>query len=125
MHSFELDEAEASLLAQTAIENIQREFPHHLVHELDGPNDVALPRKLHPAFYGSYDWHSCVHQHWLLVWLLGHVPGLAERDRGIEVLNSAYTEQNIAGELAYFSQPHGRTFERPYGWAWLLMLSAE
>jgi len=83
------------------------------------------PGVLHPAFYGSYDWHSAVHMHWLLARILFLHPGIAERE-AIETRFDRYLTASIIGrELAFFNGPGGATFERPYGWAWLLELQAE
>ena len=40
-----------------------------------------------------------------------------------EKLNDHITEETMAGELEYFED--ARSFERPYGYAWLLALYAE
>src|SRR5262249_5368348 len=80
---------------------------------------------LHPAFYGSYDWHSAVHMHWLLVRVQRLFPGSADAVLIAEALDAHLTRPGIEAELGYFCSPAGRTFERPYGWAWLLELQAE
>src|SRR5437762_1446000 len=82
-------------------------------------------RKLHPAFYGSYDWHSAVHMHWLLVRVLRVYPVAQIASEITDALDRHLTPENVERELAYFRSPAGRTFERPYGWAWLLELQAE
>jgi len=96
-----------------------------LVHALSGPEDLGAPRVLHPIFFGSYDWHSCVHSHWLLARLLRLMPDLSEAPAIRTHFNQAFTSQKVAGELAYLARPTSGGFERPYGWAWLLMLAAE
>jgi hypothetical protein len=96
-----------------------------LDHVLTGPEDLATPSELHPIFFGSFDWHSCVHAYWLLARLLRVSPDLAEADRIREHFASSFTRDKVAIELAYLSRPFTRTFERPYGWAWLLKLAAE
>jgi hypothetical protein len=115
----------ASAYARVALANIEREYPHKLDHLLDGPDDLRTPRTLHPLFYGSYDWHSSVHMHWLLARLLRLVPDLPERAAAIRALDARITADAAAGELAYLQRPGVRIFERPYGWAWLLALDAE
>lgn len=113
---------QAAAFAATALANITREFPRHLSHLLTGPGEELGPRRVHPAFYGSYDWHSAVHMHWLLARVLrvsgrpAEVAAVFERHLSVPA---------IAAELAYFDRPGGRNFERPYGWAWLLELQAE
>ncbi|MGH8336362.1 MAG: DUF2891 domain-containing protein, partial [Gammaproteobacteria bacterium] len=91
----------------------------------NGDADACTPRELHPAFYGSYDWHSAVHSHWLLVRLLHFFPDadFAAEARGVLDLHLAPT--NIAAECRYFEAPHRAGFERPYGLAWLLQLASE
>jgi hypothetical protein len=73
-------------------------------------------RVLHPAFYGSFDWHSCVHMHWLLVRVRRLHPGLVQRAAIDALLDRHLTPTNIAAECAYLRRPHAQSFERPYGW---------
>jgi hypothetical protein len=114
-----------SAFARVALDNVARAYPRRLDQLLAGPDAEWRPGVLHPAFYGSYDWHSAVHMHWLLARLLllhGDIPELA----AIEArLDGHLTASNIAQELAFFNGPGGATFERPYGWTWLLELQAE
>jgi hypothetical protein len=120
-----LTPAIASKFASLALTHLTREYPNKLTHSLAGPQDVQSPRALHPVFYGSYDWHSCVHGYWLLLRLIDHYPDLPEAARIATVVDAHFTDANIAGELAYLNLPHNRGFERPYGWAWLLALAAQ
>ena len=115
----------ASALARVGAANVQREYPRRLDHLLTAPDAQWRPRALHPAFYGSYDWHSAVHMHWTLVRLLRLYPDLDERHEIESVLAQHFTPTAIAQELKFFSSPGGASFERPYGWAWLLELQAE
>lgn len=115
----------ASKFASLALSHLTREYPNKLVHALAGPQDVKNPRALHPIFYGSYDWHSCVHGYWLVLHLLQRFPSLPEAERIIAVVDAHVTAANVQGECAYLAQPHQRGFERPYGWSWLLALSAQ
>ncbi|CAD6559223.1 DUF2891 domain-containing protein [Paraburkholderia metrosideri] len=115
----------ASRFANLALSHLTREYPNKLTHSLAGPQDVQGPRALHPIFYGSYDWHSCVHGYWLILHLLERFPDLPEAARIVAVVNEHFTDSHVAGELAYLDLPHNRGFERPYGWAWLLALSAQ
>lgn len=105
--------------------NIQREYPHLIQHMLNGPEDVRSPRELHPAFYGSYDWHSCVHQHWMLVRLCLLFPELPERGEIERLMRENITVEKMRAEVAYFRAPGREFFERPYGWAWLLKFAQE
>jgi hypothetical protein len=92
---------------------------------LGGRADLAPPSQLHPIFHGSFDWHSCVHGHWLLARLLRLFPEGVEAGRIRALFDRQFTEEKAAGELAYIDRPMSAGFERPYGWAWLLKLRAE
>ncbi|HEY0184979.1 MAG TPA: DUF2891 domain-containing protein [Rhodopila sp.] len=108
-----------------ALGHVSREYPTKLDHVLAGPGDTRRPRDLHPVFYGSFDWHSCVHGYWMLAYIYRRFPGLANADRIRSVFNAHLTQARVAGECAYLADPSTRGFERPYGWAWLLKLAAE
>ena len=115
----------AARFARIALGHVEREYPNKLDHVLRGPEDARGPRELHPVFFGSFDWHSCVHGYWLLARLLRRFPdGLAAGDIR-SLLDRQLTPEKIAGELAYLQRPLSAGFERPYGAAWLLMLQAE
>lgn len=113
----------AAAFAATALANVVREYPRHVGHLLTRAGEELNPRKLHPAFYGSYDWHSAVHMHWLLARVLRLYPSQSVKIN--PVLDRHLTLEALGAELAYFNSAAGRTFERPYGWAWLLELQAE
>lgn len=116
---------QASEFARLGLTNIHREYPHLLTHALNEAGDVRAPRELHPAFYGSYDWHSCVHQHCMLARIARLFPDLPERGEIDEALRRNLSAENILKETEYFSAPGRGFFERPYGWAWLLKLAEE
>jgi hypothetical protein len=107
------------------LSHITREYPNAIQHVLSGPTDIRGPRKLHPIFFGSLDWHSCVHGYWLLATVLRLFPQSAESAEIRELFDAQLTPAKVRGELKYLVQPLRNIFERPYGWAWLLMLSAE
>ncbi len=115
----------ATRFAGAALGHVTREFPNKLDHVLNGAADVQAPRALHPVFYGSFDWHSCVHGYWMLARLYRRFPSLADAPRIAARFEAAFTPQAVAGEIAYLRQPSRGGFERPYGWAWLLMLGGE
>jgi hypothetical protein len=112
-------------LARIALGHVDREYPHVLVQMIAGPEDIGAPRDLHPVFFGSFDWHSCVHSHWLLARLLRLDPEMAEAPAIRAHFDGAFTPAKITGERAFIARPVSRGFERPYGWAWLLMLAGE
>lgn len=120
-----LTEELAGKLARVALANIAREYPRHIQHLVSSAAEEMNERALHPAFYGSYDWHSATHMHWLLVRVLRLYPVSSVAPRIADPLDAHLTPENVAKELDYFRGPAGRTFERPYGWAWLLELQAE
>lgn len=121
----QIDAALASRFAATALGHVTREYPNHVMHVLTGPQDARTPRDMHPIFFGSFDWHSCVHGWWTLFTLYRLHPDMAEAPAIRALADELFTVENIAGEAAYLARPEARGFERPYGWAWLLMLSAE
>ena len=90
-----------------------------------GPGDIKGPQDLHPAFYGSYDWHSSVHGHWMLVRLIRLFPDLKEAAEVRAVLGAHLTPEKLKVEAEYFGRKDSKSFERPYGWAWLLKLAEE
>ncbi len=120
-----LDRAAASRFAQLGLKGITREYPNKLEHVMNGPADVQAPRALHPSFYGSYDWHSAVHGHWMLVRLLEVFPDLPEAAEIRRTLDADLSAAHLAAEAAYLGRPGSASFERMYGWAWLLKLAEE
>jgi DUF2891 family protein len=121
----ELDINAAERFAKLALACAHKEYPNKISHTLNGDADVAPPRKLTPAFYGCYDWHSSVHGHWLLVRLVRTFPEATFASSAREALRTSLTAENIAQEAAYLRAEGRASFERPYGLAWLLQLVAE
>ena len=120
-----LDAATTSSFARVALAHVTREYPNKLDHVLTRRSDARTPRELHPVFYGSFDWHSCVHGYWLLATLVRLAPEIGEANRIEALFDEHLTAAKVRREMKYLSRPSARTFERPYGWAWLLMLAAE
>lgn len=115
----------ASRFARIALGHVTREYPNKLDQVLGGSQDLKCPRDLHPVFFGSFDWHSCVHGYWTLATVLRRFPGIAEAGAIRTLFGDAFTAETVAGEVAFLDRPSARGFERPYGWAWLLKLQAE
>ncbi len=115
----------AERFARIALGHVGREYPNKLDHVMGGEADVLSPRALHPIFYGSFDWHSCVHGYWLLARVLRRYPETPAAADIVALFNAQFTPTKVAAELAYMRRPESRGFERPYGWGWLLMLQAE
>ena len=120
-----MDPAAAARFAGLALKCLHDEYPNHISLSMDRDADARPPRELTPAFYGCFDWHSDVHGHWLLVRLLRLMPNAPFAAQARAELAHSFTSENIAGELGYLKHPGRASFERPYGLAWLLQLSAE
>ena len=114
-------------LIEMPLKNIFVEYPNKTSHVVLDSLDVlhSSPRELHPAFYGSYDWHSSVHSHWMLSEVLFTYPQISSRAEIIEAFDQHFTEENMRGEAAYFDRKHSGNYERTYGWAWLIKLSEQ
>ncbi|MES2753845.1 MAG: DUF2891 domain-containing protein [Pseudomonadota bacterium] len=121
----QLDLATARRFARLTLGHVTREWPNKLDHAMTGPGDVAGPRALHPIFFGSYDWHSCVHGWWQLFRLARRFPEMAEAAEIAALAETLFTPANVAVEVAYLERPASAGFERPYGWGWLLYLAIE
>jgi hypothetical protein len=119
----------AARFARLALDCVHREYPNKIAHVLNSEQDAQPPSSLYPVFYGCFDWHSSVHGHWLLVRLLHTVPpgemppGM--REEMITALNRSFTAEGVAAEALYFEGEDRSSFERPYGIAWFLQLTAE
>ncbi|HEX7421615.1 MAG TPA: DUF2891 domain-containing protein [Thermoanaerobaculia bacterium] len=124
-HAAEFDARAAERFANLALACVHKEYPNKISHNLNSDADVAPPRKLTPAFYGCYDWHSSVHGHWLLARLARTFPDAPFAAKAHEALAQSITPENIAQEVAYLRGEGRASFERPYGLAWLLQLGAE
>ena len=118
------DADRAGKLAALTLACADKEYPNKTSDVADGDETVRPPRVLHPAFFGCFDWHSSVHGHWALVRLLKTV-GFAQEKRARAIIDAHFAADKIAGELAYFTEPRNKTYERPYGFGWLLRLAAE
>ncbi len=120
-----LTQATASAFAHLALECIHKEYPNKLSHVMNDESEVLNPETLHPAFFGCFDWHSSVHGHWMLVRILRVFPDLPDAAGIRRALDENLTAGHIESEVGYLEQPSRKSFERTYGWAWLLKLSAE
>jgi hypothetical protein len=115
----------AERFAGIALGHVRREYPNNPDHALAGPEDARTPAALHPVFYGSYDWHSCVHSYWLLARLRRRFPDRPFAARVRALFDEQLVPAKVAAECAYFAAPTARGFKRPYGWAWALKLATE
>ena len=125
MSRFTLDSDTAARFARIALGHVRQEYPHKLDHVLGSDEDALPPHVLHPIFFGSFDWHSCVHGWWTLLTLRRLFAGTDEARAIAKLADQSFTAQNVEVERAYLDRPLSRGFERPYGWAWLLQLHLE
>ena len=125
LFSQELTLEQANHLASLPIKCLQQEYPNKLNQMLIDDSELLSPKALHPAFYGCFDWHSSVHGHWSLVYLLNNFADLAHKEQIKGKLESNLSKDNIAKEMAYFNKAHEKSYERTYGWNWLLKLQLE
>jgi len=126
MRSMEnFDTRAAERFAALALACVHREYPNKVAHAMNSDDDVKPPRRLTPAFYGCYDWHSAVHGHWLLARLARFFPDASFAPRARAALARSLTPENIREEVRYLECPGRAAFERPYGLAWLLQLASE
>ncbi|WP_179315118.1 DUF2891 domain-containing protein [Winogradskyella undariae] len=116
---------QANRLVQLPLRCMDTEYPNKLNQTIGNASDLKTPKELHPAFYGCFDWHSAVHGHWSLVSLLKQFPDLENRAGIEQKLLQNISKENIAQELLYFDGEFNSSFERTYGWAWLLKLAEE
>lgn len=112
-----------AVYAGVILSAVRQEYPNDLRHTMTGPDDRPTPRQLHPAFYGCYDWHSCVEMHWALVRLLRLVPDALDQHAARATLGAHLTPAALLAEAGYLQEHRG--FKRPYGWGWALMLADE
>ena len=124
-HAENLDEPTAERFARLALACVHKEYPNKLTHSLNSDADVAPPRKLTPAFYGCYDWHSSVHGHWLLARLARTFPDAKFTPEARAALQQSLSKENLQQEAVYMKAEGRTSFERPYGLAWLLQLAGE
>ena len=121
----ELSLEQAGRLADLPLACMQTDYPNKLGQTLGSKTDMGEPKVLHPAFYGCFDWHSAVHAHWSLVKLLKSFPELERTDEIRQKLKENLSAVNIQSEVKYFNRSNESSYERTYGWAWLLKLAEE
>ena len=116
---------QANRLAELPLSCVGTEYPNKLNQTIGGEKDLKSPKELHPTFYGCFDWHSAVHGHWSMASLLRQFPDLDKRTEIIEFLTKSISTENIEKEIEYFQGEYNKSYERTYGWAWLLKLAEE
>lgn len=123
---FSLTVEGASHLASLPLKCMQQQYPNKTGHTASGDSDQLMtPIQQHPAFYGCFDWHSSVHGHWMLVRLLKDFARLPEAEKIRAAITKNINPGNIKQEIRYFDGKLSKSYERTYGWAWLLKLQQE
>jgi hypothetical protein len=120
-----LNLAQADALSLLPLACLETQYPNKLNQTLSDSSQIKQPKVLHPAFYGCFDWHSSVHGHWSLVYLLKKFPSLENAELIRNLLNDHLSAKNIIAEVNYFNEVGNQSFERTYGWAWILKLAEE
>ncbi len=118
-----LNSNSADYLYHFAYDCIDQEYPNKLNQVLGDATYLKEPSELHPAFYGCFDWHSSVHGHWTMINILKELPNFEKNDSILWKLQKNITKEHILKEVTYFDDVHNKTFERTYGWAWLLKVA--
>ncbi|NND97000.1 MAG: DUF2891 domain-containing protein [Pirellulaceae bacterium] len=116
---------QVAIFAKLALTGIVQEYPNKPSNVMDSAADVQSPRQMHPVFYGSFDWHSSVHGHWMLARLLKQHPDAPIAQDIRAALNQQLTAEALQLEADYFTAKHNKSFERMYGWAWMMQLVSE
>ena len=114
--------AEANKLLELPLHCVEIEFPNKLSQTIGSKADLQTPKTLHPIFYGCFDWHSAAHGYWSMVTLLKLHSNLDKTEEAMAILERNITKENVAIELEYFNGALNKSYERTYGWAWLLKL---
>jgi hypothetical protein len=122
---YTLTDKGAAHLASLPLKCINQQFPYKTGVVFSDSSLIISPKNYHPIFYGCFDWHSSAHGHWMLIRLLKKFPGMQQADSIRAILRHQLTAENVAGELKLFSQKENKTFERTYGWAWILQMQKE
>jgi hypothetical protein len=122
---YTLNNEGASYFAQLSLACVSKSEPHFFYKAIQKEGDTIGPKDLWPSFYGCYDWHSGVHNHWCMIKLLKKYPNIPEASALRKRLNESFTSENIQSELIYVSSNENGLFEFPYGQAWILKVADE
>ncbi|SFH06116.1 Protein of unknown function [Halopelagius inordinatus] len=109
-------------LSEYPLDSVGTEYPH-FARSVEGPDDVIRPSEEHPVFYGSFDWHSAVHNHWCLVRQLRLFDDHPAESDIVSTLEERFARERIEQESSYLAE--NESFEKPYGWGWFLRFASE
>ncbi len=115
--------SEANKLIELPLHCVETEYPNKLGQVIGSDDDLDSPSNLHPIFYGCFDWHSAVHGYWSMATLLQEFPEMDKAEEVKAILKKNITKEYVALELEYFQKKLNKSYERTYGWAWLLKLA--
>ena len=117
----------APRIVPVVLANLTTHYPYHDAHLARAGEPPHDPVAAHPAFGNSFDWHSSVHSHWTAMQLLEHFAGRPDEPKELASLRAAVHENldaaNLEVETAYLAAHP--SYERPYGWAWAMMLAVD
>lgn len=85
----------ASYFAKLSLECTNKPSPHYFYRALRLPGEQKGPKDYWPSFYGCYDWHSAVHNHWAMVKLLKLYPTIPEANALNDKLELSFNAENI------------------------------
>ena len=120
-----LNDEGASYFAKLSLDCVSKSEPHYFYKAIQEEGDTIGPKELWPSFYGCYDWHSGVHNHWCMIKILKKYPNIPEAGELRKRLNESFTSEHIQSELIYVSSHENGLFEFPYGQAWILKVADE
>ena len=120
-----LNDEGASYFAKLSLDCVSKSEPHYFYKAIQEEGDTIGPKDLWPSFYGCYDWHSGVHNHWCMIKILKKYPNIPEAGELRKRLNESFTSEHIQSELIYVSSHENGLFEFPYGQAWILKVADE
>ncbi len=121
-----IDAAFAAAVSRTALANVATEYPYKLDQVLG--SDDALSAAARAASRLSWKLRlAFVRAHALDAGSIASASSAARAcgRKPADTLKHRLTVDHVRGELATLSGPHRASFERPYGWGWLLKLAAE
>ncbi len=100
-----------------------QEWPHKYDLIFNSESELKLPSAYHPIFHGCLDWHSALHGHWLLARAVNQFPNSTLATRVKDLFVAQFTQEKVIQETKVFE--NSKSFERTYGWSWLLKLQQE
>ena len=120
-----LDEKAAEKLIALSLDCVDKKFPYSIGYRFVNEDWIKPHYEVTPSFYGCWDWHSAVHGHWAMVKVLKKFPEISLADSLRSKLRKNLSKERLEKEFKFFEEKFTKSFERTYGWAWLLKLYSE